>query len=219
MPEGLRSHTPSRPCRFLVWLLGGVLALPAVASAAAGATRPGSVPAAQKQAQPLPEPPVLQVPVQGVSPQNLRDTYTDQRAGGARVHEAMDILAPRGTPVLAVDDGHVAKLFLSEPGGITLYQFDPTGRFAYYYAHLDRYAEGITEGQRVKRGQLLGHVGSTGNASPEAPHLHFALLRLDAQKRWWKGTPVNPFPYLRGTGAAAGAGVQQEGLPATPPKP
>ena len=171
---------------------------------------------AKAPAQALPQPPALRVPVQGVLPQDLRDTYTDQRAGGARVHEAMDILAPRGTPVLAVDSGHIAKLFLSKPGGITLYQFDPTGHFAYYYAHLDRYAEGIAEGQTVQRGQLLGYVGSTGNANPEAPHLHFALLRLDAQKRWWKGTAMNPFPYLRETDVSAGT----EEKPAVPtPKP
>ena len=171
---------------------------------------------AKAPVQALPQPPALRVPVQGVLLQDLRDTYTDQRAGGARVHEAMDILAPRGTPVLAVDSGHIAKLFLSKPGGITLYQFDPTGRFAYYYAHLDRYAEGIAEGQTVQRGQLLGYVGSTGNANPEAPHLHFALLRLDAQKRWWKGTAMNPFPYLRETDAAAGT---EENLSAPTPAP
>ncbi len=171
---------------------------------------------AQAQSQTLLQPPALRVPVQGVLPEDLRDTYTDQRAGGARAHEAMDILAPRGTPVLAVDDGHIAKLFLSKPGGITLYQFDPTGRFAYYYAHLDRYAQGVAEGQAVQRGQLLGYVGSTGNANPDAPHLHFALLRLDAQKRWWKGTAMNPFPYLR----EAGAADEAEEKPAAPmPKP
>ena len=231
MPEGLRPRLSLRLGRFAAWLLGGVLALPAAAAGAsaissspatATTTSTGSVPAVQKPGQAkapvqvLPQPPALRVPVQGVLLQDLRDTYTDQRAGGARVHEAMDILAPRGTPVLAVDSGHIAKLFLSKPGGITLYQFDPTGRFAYYYAHLDRYAEGIAEGQTVQRGQLLGYVGSTGNANPEAPHLHFALLRLDAQKRWWKGTAMNPFPYLRETDAAAGT---EENLSAPTPAP
>lgn len=138
------------------------------------------------------------MPVQGIAVQSLQDTYADQRSGGARTHEALDIMAPRGTPVLAVDDGVIAKLFLSRPGGITLYQFDRSGRFAYYYAHLDGYAAGLAEGQRVQRGQLLGYVGSTGNANPDAPHLHFGLFRLDAQQRWWTGVPINPYPYLRG---------------------
>ena len=111
-------------------------------------------------------------------------------------------MAPRGTPVLAVDGGRIAKLFLSKPGGTTLYQFDATGRFAYYYAHLDSYAEGLAEGQAVRRGQLLGYVGSTGNASPDAPHLHFGIFRLDAQQRWWTGVPLNPYPYLRGAETA-----------------
>ena len=139
------------------------------------------------------------MPVQGLLAESLRDTYTDQRGGGARVHEALDLMAPRGTPVLAVDDGVITKLFLSQPGGITIYQFDPSRRFAYYYAHLDGYAAGVAEGQAVRRGQLLGYVGSSGNANPAAPHLHFAIFRLDAERRWWTGVPINPFPYLRGT--------------------
>jgi murein DD-endopeptidase MepM/ murein hydrolase activator NlpD len=120
------------------------------------------------------------------------------RDGGQRGHEAIDILAPRGTPVMAVDDGRIVKLFLSKPGGITVYQFDPTGQFAYYYAHLDRYADGLAEGQTVRRGSVIGYVGSTGNASPEAPHLHFAIFRLGPKKQWWKGEPINPFRYLGG---------------------
>lgn len=143
------------------------------------------------------------MPVQGVRAQDLRDTYADQRGGGARVHEALDIMAPRGTPVLAASDGRIAKLFLSQPGGITIYQFDPAGRWAYYYAHLDRYADGLAEGQTVQRGQLLGYVGSTGNADPEAPHLHFGIFRLDAEQRWWTGVPMNPFPCLRAAGAGS----------------
>ena len=174
-----------------------LVALPCPARAAgmhaAGTGTGAAVPA------PLPVegPPVLSMPVQGMAPQDLRDTYADQRAGGVRVHEALDILAPRGTPVLAVDSGRIAKLFLSKPGGITLYQFDATGRFAYYYAHLDGYAPGMAEGQAVQRGQLLGYVGSTGNANPEAPHLHFGIFRLGADQRWWEGVPINPFPLLR----------------------
>ena len=147
------------------------------------------------------------MPVQGVALDAVPDTYTDQRGGGARVHEALDIMAPHGTPVLAVDSGRIAKLFLSKPGGITVYQFDPTGHFAYYYAHLDRYAEGLAEGQTVQRGQLLGYVGFTGNASPDAPHLHFGLFRLDAAQRWWTGVPMNPYPYLRGAEVETGKGA------------
>ena len=145
------------------------------------------------------EPPALSMPVQGLLGESLRDTYADQRSGGARVHEALDLMAPRGTPVLAVDDGVITKLFLSKPGGITIYQFDPSRRFAYYYAHLDSYAAGLVEGQAVRRGDLLGYVGSSGNADTAAPHLHFALFRLDAERRWWTGVAINPFPYLRGT--------------------
>ena len=116
---------------------------------------------------------------------------------GSRRHEAVDILAPRGTPVRAVEDGTVAKLFLSKAGGITVYQFDASERFTYYYAHLDRYAEGLREGQRVERGDLIGYVGTTGNAPRNTPHLHFAIFELTPQKRWWEGTPVDPYLVFR----------------------
>ena len=156
----------------------------------------GSAPAAVAAAPA--EPPALLLPVQGIAASDLRDTFDDGRDGNQRGHEAIDILAPRGTPVLAVDDGRIVKLFLSQPGGMTIYQFDPTGRLAYYYAHLDRYADGLAEGQTVRRGSVIGYVGSTGNASPDAPHLHFAIFRLGPEKQWWKGEPVNPFSYLGG---------------------
>lgn len=136
--------------------------------------------------------------VEGVAASDLRDTFADGRDGNQRGHEAIDILAPRGTPVLAVADGPIVKLFLSQPGGITIYQFDTTGQLAYYYAHLDRYAPGLAEGQMVRRGSVMGYVGSTGNASPDAPHLHFAIFRLGPEKQWWKGEPINPFGYLGG---------------------
>ena len=193
------------------WLLGAALVLPALALAAG--PQPGASPAGE--AAVLPEPPALAMPVQGMAPEDVQDTYTDQRGGGARVHGALDLMAPRGTPVLAVDGGRIAKLFLSKPGGTTVYQFDPTGRFAYYYAHLDGYAQGLAEGQTVQRGQLLGYVGSTGNASPEAPHLHFGIFRLDAQQRWWTGVPLNPYPYLLGQGKSeVGAGTVPGDKPA-----
>ncbi|NML18576.1 M23 family metallopeptidase [Azohydromonas caseinilytica] len=138
----------------------------------------------------------LLLPVQGVAASELRDTFNEGRDAGARPHEALDIAAPRGTPVVAVDEGRLVKLFTSVPGGLTIYQFDPSSRYAYYYAHLDRYAEGLSEGMTLQRGQVIGYVGSTGNANPEAPHLHFAIFRLDPERQWWKGTAVNPYPVL-----------------------
>lgn len=137
----------------------------------------------------------LTVPVKGIAPNELTDTYTQIR-GGNRIHEALDIMAPRGREVVAVEDGKIVKLFNSKQGGLTVYQFDPTERYAYYYAHLDRYAEGIQEGKLLKRGDLVGYVGSSGNADPAAPHLHFAIFELGPEKRWWEGRPVNPYPLL-----------------------
>jgi murein DD-endopeptidase MepM/ murein hydrolase activator NlpD len=133
----------------------------------------------------------LKIPVEGVDRKDLRNTFSDAR--GTRTHEALDILAPRGTQVRAVEDGHIQKLFASKAGGLTIYQFDPTDMFTYYYAHLDRYEDGLREGQMVKRGDVIGYVGSTGNASSDAPHLHFAIFRLGPEKRWWKGEPINPY--------------------------
>ena len=138
----------------------------------------------------------LVIPVQKVTGAQLQDTFTQARAGGVP-HDAMDIMAPRGTPVLAVEDGRIAKLFLSKPGGVTLYQFDPDSNYAYYYAHLDSYAANIAEGASVTKGQVLGYVGSTGNASPDAPHLHFAIFKLGPERQWWRGSPINPYLVWR----------------------
>jgi murein DD-endopeptidase MepM/ murein hydrolase activator NlpD len=137
----------------------------------------------------------LLVPVEGIAYASLTDTF-DQPRGQERHHEALDIMAAKGTPVRAAGDGKVVKLFDSKPGGLTLYQFDPNEQYAYYYAHLDKYADGVKEGMQVKRGDLLGYVGATGNADPNAPHLHFAVVALTPEKQWWKGTPVNPYPLL-----------------------
>jgi murein DD-endopeptidase MepM/ murein hydrolase activator NlpD len=137
----------------------------------------------------------LKIPVDGVDADDLRNTYAEAR--GSRSHEALDILAPRNTKVRAVEHGRIEKLFTSKAGGLTIYEFDPTEAFAYYYAHLDRYADGLREGQIVKRGDVIGYVGSTGNASPDAPHLHFAIFRLTPARQWWKGEPINPYPILR----------------------
>ena len=147
-------------------------------------------------AESLPEHPGgLLIPVAGIAPTQLQDTFHDMR-GTARSHEAIDIMAALKTPVFAVDDGTLVKLFDSKPGGLTLYQYDPSSTFAYYYAHLDGYATGLVEGQAVKRGDLLGYVGVTGNADPLAPHLHFAVFVLGPEKHWWKGTAINPYPLF-----------------------
>jgi murein DD-endopeptidase MepM/ murein hydrolase activator NlpD len=136
----------------------------------------------------------LEIPVDGVDPDDLRNTFSEAR--GSRTHEALDIIAPRGTKVRAVEDGRIQKLFTSKAGGLTIYEFDPTETFAYYYAHLDRYADELREGQTVQRGDVIGYVGSTGNASPDAPHLHFAIFRLGPERQWWKGEAINPYPIL-----------------------
>jgi murein DD-endopeptidase MepM/ murein hydrolase activator NlpD len=137
----------------------------------------------------------LLIPVGGAKFAQIQDTYSQPR-GSERMHEALDILAPIGTPVYAVADGKIAKLFTSKPGGLTIYQFDPSEKYSYYYAHLDHYATALKEGQQVKRGDLIGYVGATGNADPSAPHLHFAMFELGPEKNWWQGKPVNPYPLL-----------------------
>lgn len=149
----------------------------------------------------VPDAPLL-IPVAGVREDQLVDTYEQSRSEG-RTHEAIDILAPLGTPVRAVADGRVVKLFNSRLGGLTVYQFDRQERLAYYYAHLDAYAPGLKEGQVLRRGDLVGTVGFTGNASPEAPHLHFAVFMLGPERRWWEGQPLNPYPLMRSNAALA----------------
>jgi murein DD-endopeptidase MepM/ murein hydrolase activator NlpD len=124
-----------------------------------------------------------------------RDTFDEVRANG-KPHEATDIMAPHGTPVLAIGDGTVTKLFYSRSGGNTVYEFDPLQTYCYYYAHLDRYTSGTHEGMSVHKGDVLGYVGSTGDASPPAPHLHLAIFRLGPEKHWWEGTAINPYPLL-----------------------
>lgn len=134
------------------------------------------------------------IPVEGVLASQLRDSYTEMR--GAHPHEAIDILSPRGTPVVSATDGRVLKLFNSVAGGTMVYAADASDRFILMYAHLDRYADGVVDKMPIKRGQLLGYVGSTGDASAAAPHLHFAIARGHPSAAWWKGTPVNPYPLL-----------------------
>jgi murein DD-endopeptidase MepM/ murein hydrolase activator NlpD len=138
----------------------------------------------------------LGLPIAGLKLPDIRDTFDEGRANG-KPHEATDILAPRGTPVLAIQDGTIRKLFTSVPGGLTIYEFDPEEIYCYYYGHLDRYAEGLREGAQVSRGQVIGYVGTTGNAPVNTPHLHLAIFKLGPEKRWWQGVAINPYPVLR----------------------
>ncbi|WP_299307134.1 M23 family metallopeptidase [uncultured Croceicoccus sp.] len=140
----------------------------------------------------------LAIPVAGVRADMLTDTFRDARAGGKRVHDAIDIMAPAGTPVLAAEAGVVEKLFRSDEGGETIYIRTPDGGEIHYYAHLRRYAPQLREGARIRRGDRLGTVGSTGNADPSAPHLHFAVMRMEPGEEWFEGSAINPYPLLTG---------------------
>ena len=142
----------------------------------------------------------LIIPVQGVRKHQLVDTYTQSR-GTDRVHNAIDIMAPEGTPVLAAADGRIVKLWTSDAGGITVYQFNPGRTLSFYYAHLSRYAPQLTEGMTVRKGEVIGYVGYSGNANAEAPHLHFAVNKLPPDANWSDGDPVNPYPLLTGSEA------------------
>lgn len=136
----------------------------------------------------------LIVPVEGVDPSRVRDDFSASR--GARTHNALDILAPRGTPVLAADDGRILRLSTNPAGGITIYQLDAEERFVYYYAHLLKYRDGLKAGMDVRQGDVLGYVGTTGNAPPDVPHLHFQVMRYRRDGRYWDGEPVNPHPFF-----------------------
>ncbi len=141
----------------------------------------------------------LAIPVAGIRADQLVDTFTQARAGGARVHDAIDIMAADGAPVIASAPGTIEKLFFSKGGGgISAYVRSNDRRWTYYYAHLQSYAPGLVEGQQVKRGQLIGLVGHTGNANPGGPHLHFAINRMADGENWYQGTPINPYPLLAG---------------------
>jgi len=144
----------------------------------------------------------LDVPVQGVARSQLRDNFSEGRSG--HTHEALDIPAPRGTPVLSAADGRILKLFESKQGGHMIYAADASDHFILMYAHLDRYAPALEEGMPLRRGQLIAYVGTSGNAPPDTPHLHFAIARGRPSLKWWKGTPVNPYPLLAKEPAARG---------------
>ena len=177
---------------------------PEVVPSVATSSGPPVMPAAELPLAPTPPPGDgsalmnrnLALPISGLKKSDIQDTFNQTRGTGERLHEAADIMSQRGTPVLAVDNGIVAKLFNSKQGGLTIYQFDSTEKFCYYYAHLDRYAPGVRDGILVKRGDTIGYVGSTGNADPSAPHLHFAIFELGPDKQWWEGKPINPYPLL-----------------------
>jgi murein DD-endopeptidase MepM/ murein hydrolase activator NlpD len=138
----------------------------------------------------------LRVPIDGVDVESWKGGFEERR--GNRPHEAIDILAPRNTPIVAVENGTIAKLFNSKAGGLTIYQYDPSGRLVYYYAHLERYADGLHEGQTVAQGDVIGYVGTSGNAPPDTPHLHFAVFELDDTHRWWKGKAIDPYLVFKG---------------------
>jgi len=133
-------------------------------------------------------------PIGGLALANLRDTFAEVHNG--HPHEAIDIVEPKGTPVRAVVSGTIRKLFLSKPGGNTIYEFDEMEAYCYYYAHLGGYVKGLREGMRVERGDVIGFVGSTGNADAHTPHLHFAIFELGPERLWWKGKAVDPYPGL-----------------------
>ncbi len=198
-----------------VWAAPGLLDLVRAApgpGAAPPGVAPGTAPAGTPQAAPVarlappadepapaappPDGPGLLVPVQGVAAASLVDTY-EQARGQRRRHDGIDIMAPRGTPVLAASGGVVMKLFTSERGGTALYQLAPDRRTIYYYAHLDRYAPGMAEGRVLRRGEVLGYVGDTGDAGPGNYHLHFEVSTTEDPSKYWGGVPQNPYPLLR----------------------
>ncbi len=143
----------------------------------------------------------LAIPVVGVRQSQLLDTFDQARASGRR-HDAIDIMAAEGTPVIASADGTIEKLFNSVRGGMTIYERSADQKWIYYYAHLSAYAPGLREGQQVKRGEIIGRVGHTGDASAAGPHLHFAINQMAPGERWWHGTAINPYPLLAGKKAS-----------------
>jgi len=143
----------------------------------------------------------LRVPIDGADIETWKGGFDERRGGGARGHEAVDILSPRNTPVHASVSGTIAKIFESKAGGHTIYEFDADQRLCYYYAHLERYAPGLHDGQTVAQGDVIGYVGTSGNAPPNTPHLHFAIFALNDAKQWWKGRPIDPYLVFKDKGA------------------
>ncbi|HXG65174.1 MAG TPA: M23 family metallopeptidase [Blastocatellia bacterium] len=198
---------------------------PALASPAATEGAPGGAPTPSRPvtmpAPPIPVPPAdvppatgeagaisdadlaylrsrnLLIPVMGISADALRDSFFDPRSEG-RIHQAIDIMAPQGTPVLAAADGKIMKLYESDKGGILLYQEDASGPYVYYYGHLMGYADGMVEGRQIRRGEVIAYVGDTGNAGAGNYHLHFGISKMAAPGKWSGGVPINPYPLLTG---------------------
>jgi murein DD-endopeptidase MepM/ murein hydrolase activator NlpD len=184
---------------FWIWFYNFVPApRPTVARSGPVVTvQPENAPPVVVSQQVLVAPSGLAIPVVGIKADQLVDTFDAARSAGRR-HDAIDIMAAEGTPVIAASDGTIEKLFNSVRGGITVYERSPDGKWIYYYAHLASYAPGLGEGQQVKRGQVIARVGHTGDASAEGPHLHFAINSMAPGDRWWNGTPINPYPLLAG---------------------
>jgi murein DD-endopeptidase MepM/ murein hydrolase activator NlpD len=189
---------------FWIWFYGVVPQLrPEVARSGPVVTvKPENAPPVVIAQQVQVAPSGLAIPVVGVKADQLLDTFDQARSAGRR-HDAIDIMAAEGTPVIAAADGTIEKLFFSKGGGgITVYERSPDGKWMYYYAHLSAYAPGLAEGQQVKRGQVIARVGHTGDASAAGPHLHFAINSMAPGERWWDGTPINPYPLLAGKRAS-----------------
>jgi murein DD-endopeptidase MepM/ murein hydrolase activator NlpD len=179
-------------------ILAGLVVVVLAFVAMLGPGRQGSAPPPAPAIATPAAPGMLTIPVAGVPAAALVDSFGDARGGGGRSHGAIDIPAPRGTAVIAAADGWIEKLFDSRLGGRTIYQRSTDGSTVYYYAHLDAYAPGIVEGMVLRHGQVIASVGSTGDADPAAPHLHFEVHRMAPGERWWQGTSVNPYPLLAG---------------------
>jgi murein DD-endopeptidase MepM/ murein hydrolase activator NlpD len=191
--------TPAEDSHAVSPITTPTLAIPSPSPTTQSSVEPTPQPSATMQPSPTASTTsaALLIPVAGVRPEQLRDTFSEARSEG-RVHDAIDIPAPRGTPVLAAADGRIVKLFQSERGGTTIYQLDPDNKTIYYYAHLERYADGLSEGHIARRGEVIAYVGDTGNAGAGNYHLHFSILLVSDPKRYWDGTNINPYPLLRG---------------------
>jgi len=189
----LRTHGPPKPAQPPAG--DAFIAAPPSVKAPAKAPSAAAPPAAVATTGDVPHG-RLRMPIDGETIDALKGGFAERR-NGTRPHEAVDMLAPRNTPVHAVESGTIAKLFTSKAGGLTIYQFDSTGRLCYYYAHLERYADGLKDGQAISQGEVIGYVGTTGNAPANTPHLHFAVFELSTDKRWWQGKAVDPYEVFK----------------------